>query len=116
MEHIIKGNVFKTKYESIIIITEVLDSERFLEKNRGKYYVWISFNYTNSGGGTYYKTIEEERICYDSWGDICTDSDCPICNGSGKYIGTDWGLEDAEFLGETVKDYVLKSLTKNFNF
>ena len=102
------GSVYKTKYGNIIIITSVSED----------YANWVSFSHSNSCGGSHIKTRFEESQCWTC--DINDggeqDDDCVCCHGTGYYNKEIYGLEEAEFLGPTVKDYILKSLTANFKF
>jgi len=106
------GNVLKTKYGSIIIITKVGTGVQYPEDD---YYSWISFDSTNVSGGSYFKTREKVVSCEDQCGHRCEDEDCE-CKGTGKYPRTDYGLDKATLLGSTVKDYIMNSLLKNFDF
>lgn len=108
MKHLQWGNVLKTKYDSIIIIS----GNRTIDDK--EYYTWVSFSSTNCAGGSFYKTEDVVKYCDDCCGHTCTDEECEDCKGKGKYTQTNWGLEDAELLGSTVKSYIMKSLLKNF--
>ena len=106
------GNVVKTKYD-IIIITNVGSGQTRPDDD---YYSWISFSSSNCSGGTYFKTIESEETCWDCCGHKCNDEECEDCNGIGKFIKIDYGLDCATLLGDNVKDYIVKKLTSNFEF
>ena len=109
------GNVLKTKYGSLIIITSTRTNTPD-KLNRGAYYNWVSFDSYNCSGGTYHNTTQEKIHCFDECGDFCTNEDCETCGGTGVYMKTYYGLEDAEFLASCVKYYILDRLTKNFDF
>jgi len=106
----ITGNVIKLKDGYIVIITNVRDN------SDNPYFSWISFSASNVIGGTHYKTEMSTEFCYDECNNICDDPECSICNGTGKYIKTRYGMEDAKYLADNVKSYILKCLTKNFDF
>jgi len=106
------GNVLKTQYGSIIIITKVGNG---VVHSDDDYYNWVSFDSTNCSGGTYYTTRKSMVCCEDQCGHTCTDEDCK-CKGTGEFEKTEYGLDQATLLGSTVKSYIMKSLTKNFNF
>jgi len=105
------GNVLKTQYGSIIIITKIGNGVVHTDE---EYYNWISFESTNCYGGTYLNTRQRMVNCEDHCGHPCNDEDC-ICKGTGEYEKTDYGLDQATLLGHTVKDYIMKAITKNFN-
>lgn len=107
------GNVVKTKYGNIIIITKVGTGRVNPDDD---YYNWISFDSSNCSGGTYYTTTGKTVCCDDVCGNRCEDEDCSYCGGTGTYAKTEYGLDQATLLGDNVKDYIIKSISKNFNF
>jgi len=93
------GNVIKTKGGSIEIVYKVNDDG---------YTSTIFIDSFNSSAGHRYKTYTEEQYC------DC--GDCDDCLSNKKYTITYWGMEDATLLADTVKEWILKSLVKNFDF
>lgn len=100
------GNVIKLS-GSIVIIYKIDD----------KLTHWISFNHENSSGSYPNLTYKETSTCYDcSSNDGISDIECENCHGLGVYVETIDGMDKAEFLANNVKEYIVKALTKNFNF
>jgi uncharacterized protein YodC (DUF2158 family) len=93
------GNVIRTKGGSIEIVTSV--------KSDG-YTTTIFYDHENSEAGHRYETYTEEEYC------DCNMLDCEFCNEDKPYIRTIYGMEDAELVANTVKDWITKSLFKNF--
>ncbi len=106
MSKFITGNVVKLKNGSIVIVAGINTDFNNKEVVR-----WISFDYANVSGSTNTKSYNKIRECFCG-----NDEDCENCKGSGKYTEVIEGFDDAVFLGSNVKDYIIKSLTKNFNF
>jgi len=104
------GNVVKSYYGGLVIITNVRGTDE------NPYYDWVSFDSSNCSGGSYHNTERKEEYCYDECGHICEDPECSVCNGTGKYIDIRYGMDSAKYLADNVKDYILKGLTKNFDF
>lgn len=104
----VTGNVIKTKRGSIEIVSKVTDESTDT----------ISFDRANSCGYHKNKTYERSDSCYDC--DIndggFVDEDCPKCKGTGNYMNTIYGMDKATLLAPNVKEYIIKSLTQNFNF
>lgn len=101
------GNVVKTAYGSIVIITKVNDDITS----------WVSFSYSNSSGATKNKTHMRATTCFCcEKNDGEYDSECEDCKGTGEYEKEIMGMDAAEYLADNVKEYILDSLTKNFNF
>lgn len=100
------GNVVKTGYGNIVIITGFRDN----------YYHWVSFDTSNSSGYTCADTYSEKLICYNNSGGICNDEKCVDCKGTGSYMVERKGMNQSKLLGSSVKDYIMKSLTSNFGF
>jgi len=101
------GNVVKLDTGSIVIVTSS-------DKESTK---WIDFSHSNCSGLTKEKTHQLKRQCFcfeDNNGDI--DSECTNCKGTGEFEIEVSGMDKAERLGENVKEYIIKSLTKNFGF
>lgn len=108
------GNVLKTKHGYIIIITDIKTGTQHPNDD---YYTWVSFSSSNSSGGTYFTTTQTIELCTDlHCGCACDDEDCEVCGGTGEYIRTNYGLDQAILLGDCVKGYILDKLTSNFNF
>lgn len=104
---LIIGNIFKL-YNSLHIVTDVDDKNTY----------WISFDYSNCSGITRNKSYIRKEMCWDcdinDGGDI--DYECENCKGTGEYDKQIDGMDKAEFLAETCKDYIIERLTKNFDF
>jgi len=100
------GNVIKTKYGYIEIVTDVRDD----------YTNTVSLNYSNVSSG--YKTKDTKRKVECNCVDMCGHAmpDCPKCKGTGQVEQTRYGSDSATLIANNVKEYILDSLTKNFNF
>lgn len=102
------GNVIKTANGHIEIVTS----------ESGDYYNTISFDHENSSSGHRLKTYMRDEMCWDC--DINdggeADPDCKTCKGSGSYKKKIFGMDKATLLAPTVKEYIMKRLTKNFEF
>lgn len=78
---------------------------------------WISFNSSNCSGCTRVDTVKENEMCWEcSTNDGREDSECENCKGTGNYIATKKGMDKAVVLADNAKAYILKNLTKNFDF
>jgi hypothetical protein len=93
------GNVVKTKYGSIGIVTKIA--------NDG-YVSMVSYDHTNVSSGYRDKTYTEEV-----W---CDCGDCENCRQNKPYIRTVYGMEDSVLIANTVKDWIINSVTSNFKF
>jgi hypothetical protein len=112
MSKFITGNVVKLKNGSIVIVTE--NSKTF----KGEDCVnWVSFDSSNCSGITNVEPFMRGEACFCCEGNEgeC-DTECEDCKGTGSYIKKHDGMEGAIILGSNVKEYIIKSLTKNFNF
>ena len=113
------GNVVKDPHGYIVIITGDRVSENFENgKVKDRYYSTIPFDYTNSFGGFWEADFKRNQSCFccettenGNYDDYCED-----CHGTGSYKIDVLGASHAKLLGETVKDYIIKRLTKNFEF
>lgn len=94
------GNVIKNSYGHIVIVTKVTD----------KNVHWISFDCDNCSGISS-KEDEIKVITCDCYNDFCEK-----CNETGIYNQITPGFNNSILLGKTVKDYIINSLIKNFNF
>lgn len=78
----------------------------------------IFFNHSNSSATRKLKTYTKDELCWDC--DIndggTSDVECETCKGTGTYTKTIEGAENAEIIASTVKEFIMKALTKNFNF
>lgn len=97
------GNVFKL-YSEIHIVTSVTD----------KYTNWISFSHSNVSGATPNVTYTAEEYC--GCNECCPNPECEVCNGTGYYDREHKGMDQAIYLANNVKDYIISRLTKNFEF
>lgn len=102
------GNIVKKENGSIIIITKV----------KSETTDWIAFDSNNVSGTTNNKTYTKEDLCWtcDVNDGGKSDSCCETCNGTGTYLKTFNGLDKAVLIGNNVKEYILKSVLKNFDF
>jgi hypothetical protein len=103
MKTFLTGNVIKTAYGHIEIVFKVRD-DNYIET--------IPIEYTNTTIGHYREDKTYKRNC-DCGG---FNEDCLTCAGSGTDEYEILGFERAEFIAATVKDYIIASITKNFNF
>lgn len=101
------GNVIKTPYNFIAIVTNVSDD----------YLNWVSFDSENcSGGGKMEDSFRNEACFCIEGNDGEYDEYCPDCKGKGSYDVKVLGYKRSKVLAPNVKSYILKSLTKNFEF
>lgn len=113
------GNVVLDPYGSIVIITDERVSENHENgKIKDRYYSCIFFDYANSRGGFWESDFKRNRPCFCCEGTENGDYDeeCEDCKGTGSYKVNIKGASHAKLLGETVKDYITKRLTKNFEW
>lgn len=101
------GNIVKTAYGDIVIITTVND------KNVN----WISASHANSSGSTPQITTETEVDC-DCVSECCgqPDIDCPDCKGTGKIMKIRYGMDKATYLAANMFEYIKSRMLKNFDF
>jgi len=112
MEKFRTGNVVKLKNGSIVIVTG--NSKTFKGEDCVE---WISFDSENCSGITNVEPFTRSETCFcceDNGGEY--DEECEDCKGTGSYPERHDGMEGAVVLGSNVKKYIVKSLTKNFNF
>lgn len=110
------GNVVRLKGGGIVILTGYRTMKL---ENSPSYRVmdWVSFNHSNTSGGTREFTIDEECMCWECGiNDGGAPEGCKTCNDTGRYMGKRYGMDKAERLAGSVKDYILSRLTKNFDF
>jgi hypothetical protein len=111
-EYFSTGNVVKTKEGYMLIVTKVTTNYK-----KEDYIEWVSFGSSNVSGGTKVKSGLESRTCFcieNNDGEY--DSECEDCKGTGSYKIMVAGMEEATIVGRNVKEYIIKSLTKNFDF
>ena len=107
-----EGNVVKLNSGSIVIITRVRENHK-----DEKCVDWVSFDSENCSGTTNIEPFMRSTACFcieHNEGEY--DNECEDCKGSGSYLTKHSGMEGAVVLGSIVKAYIVKSLTKNFNF
>lgn len=105
--YIATGNIVKLNDRYIVIITDVDDD----------YVSWVSFDMSNVSGGTKMKTYMRSTSCFcceNNEGEY--DEDCEDCKGTGSYKEEVPGMDKARVLASNAKEYILKNLTKNFEF
>lgn len=107
MEKFKSGNVIKTPSGGIEIVTRVdsklvhtipLDFEAATVSHSAEDYVENCQCFCDEGNGGQY------------------DPDCEDCKGTGSYKRERFGYNRSKLLARTVKEYILKSLTKNFGW
>lgn len=115
------GNVYRLpEGGSIVIVTGI----RTLKLSKGSYEVvdWVSFDMQQSSGTTRLKHYPEMVECGCTYNDTTGDCDlnpdpaCEQCMGTGFEEIEIKGFEKATFLAYHCKDYIMKALTKPFNF
>jgi hypothetical protein len=113
MKYFQTGNVIRLKDDTSIVI---------VVKYTYEYIEWIPINYANTTGHTKLSTYTKEvdcRNCDKNDGGVGLDSngeECQQCLMTGRYKQIFYGAEEAEFIASNVKEYIINSLTKNFNF
>jgi hypothetical protein len=101
------GNVVKTVYDNIEIVVG----------EDGEGYRTIPINYENSSCYHKAKDYERSETCYCcEANDGEYDENCEDCKGTGGYMVKVKGFDKSKLLATTVKEYILKGLTKNFEF
>lgn len=102
------GNVVRLSHGSVVIITEV----------RSNYTNWIPIDSDKVSGGCKNISYIEESQCWTC--DIndggYQDEDCVDCHGTGYYNREISGMDKATFMAHNVKSYIMKAITKNFEF
>ena len=114
------GSIYRIPSHGIVII----DGVRTVKTTSEEYEVvdWISFTMRNSRGTIRMKNWISDVDCgctyNDDFGDHSNpiESDCGVCNGRGLEPYTNYGFEKSTFLAHSCKDYIVKTLTKPFNF
>jgi hypothetical protein len=98
-----KGNVIKTPYDSVLIVTKI-DDEKI---------GWIDPNHSSSSGSIPLHTEKELVTC----GCVLFDNphglpinDCEYCGGNGEITIKELSLEDCVFLDDNIKDYILNAI------
>ncbi len=112
MEKFRTGNVVKLSSGSIVIITR--NSKTYKEEDCVE---WVSFDSENCSGITNLNPFTRNETCFcieNNGGEY--DEECEDCKGHGSYPEEHDGMRGAVVLASNVKSYILKSLTKNFNF
>ena len=102
------GNVVKLSSGYLVIISEVTSVGAS----------WVSFNTTNSSGFTKAITLIDKIPCNCIYNndDGLYEEDCEDCKGTGTYVVVRDGMDKAKVVGENVKEYIIKKLTKNFDW
>lgn len=95
------GNVIKVKEGDVCIVTKT-DGDGIV--------IAIPVAYESCEIIMRDKTYQELEWC------DCGEFDCEYCNEDKPYYRTYYGAEDSEFIAPTVKDWIVKSLTKGFGF
>lgn len=101
------GNIIKLKTGSIVIVSKTTSDLTY----------WVSFDSENCSGVTKNKSCIENSMCWTC--DINAGGspgyDCKDCKGTGYYDENVPGIDKSILLATNVKEYIIKSLTKNFN-
>lgn len=114
MKKPITGNVYKLKDSILVIITGSRSGRD--TKTRGELWDWVSFEHSNMSGCTYEKAETKTESCPCELAYGWVDEDCEDCRGTGEVEVTYDGMEDATYLADNVKEYILDRLTNNFDF
>jgi len=106
------GNVYKLYTGCLVIITKI----RMIENK--EYIDYIYFDYSNSSGGSYVETKTEKSMCWycDTNDSEYPDYECETCKGTGYYMKEIKGMDQAIYLADNVKEYIIKRLLANFDF
>jgi hypothetical protein len=102
MSRFIQGNVIKTKNGNIEIVADV-DEQKDLTKT-------ISIDASNCSALHRGKTYQSEEWC------TCGMIDCEYCCENKPHLFTVYGMDKAIFLANNVKEWIIKSLTNDFDF
>lgn len=99
------GNVIKTPYNDVVIVTNCNDDT----------VSWIPIDSSNCSGISKLKDHKRNEACFCIEGnDGEYDEDCENCKGKGSYDVDVPGYEKSKVLASNVKEYILKGLTKGF--
>jgi maleate cis-trans isomerase len=79
---------------------------------------WIAFNHSNMSGCTRLEPYESNEMCWecDTNDSDTADFDCGVCKGTGYYKKMNKGMSEAVILADCAKSYIIKKLTKDFDF
>jgi len=100
------GNVIKNRRGTIEIVSNT---------NKTDYIETIFLDHSNASAGHRKEDYDIENTCHNC--DNCNpDPECELCKGTGTYKTTIYGYKHSVLIASTVKQYILNSLTKNFNF
>lgn len=109
------GNIVKID-NSIVIIYKY----RTIDITNENYEVvdWISFNHSNVRGSTRLEPYISNEMCWEceTNNSELNDYECKCCKGTGYYKKENPGMSEAVILSNCAKDYIIKTLTKNFEF
>ena len=97
MKTFLQGNVIKSAYGSIEIVTKVRDKD---------YIECIPIDSTNVTIGHAREDKTYNRTCH------CNDNPECECKGTGEYKQTILGFEKAEFLGSNIKEYIVNNVIR----
>lgn len=102
------GNVILSPYGNMEIVVDI----RMGAKNREVVHT-ISFDYENSSGIHELNDYKRTEAC-DCFYSGEPQYDCEICNGTGEVTKEIKGWSRSKILASNVKEYIKKSLLKNF--
>jgi maleate cis-trans isomerase len=110
------GNIVKIDDIGLVIINKY----RTVSLSNESYEVvdWISFNHSNVSGCTRLEPYESKEMCWecDTNDSDNSDFDCEVCKGTGYYKKMNKGMSEAVILADCAKSYIIKKLTKDFDF
>jgi hypothetical protein len=114
MEKFRSGNVVKLPVEKTLVI---IVGYRTLPSNPPyKVCDFVFVNHDNSTGAMRLETDHHDIECINEYENPCCDDTCKDCKGTGRYIETSWGMNDATLVAHNVKDWVTKTLLSGFKF
>jgi len=122
MEKFRSGNVVRLagKNGSPVIITGYRNiiSNIFPNSTTLNYRVcdYVYVNFSNTGGYSKVNTITKEESCGCSIVNGNIDPDCEDCDGTGKFMETIFGMDEAVLVASCVKDWITETITNKFNF
>ena len=100
-----------------LVIIEGIRTISFTHTKDYKVVDWIAFDCSNVSGSTKLESWTSREECFEC--DSCNnepDYECNNCNGVGYYTEEHKGMTEAVILANNAKDYIMKCLTKNFDF
>ena len=113
------GNIVKIDDIGLVIINKYR-TVTISYGNEKSYEVvdWFAFNHSNMSGSTRLEPYESNEMCWecDTNDSDTADFDCGVCKGTGYYKKMNKGMSEAVILADCTKSYIIKKLTKDFDF